>query len=152
MKKNEVILVIVTVILVVIIGIGFIFDKNEKVIKRTVGIEMTDNMKVVSMEKRGFLLYRTGYTAKIQIDYDNDPDILYAAFTNMYGTKGLFLSYEEYTKFASEVLDGETIKPNPLVDSLIFVLGVEDNNQYEVVYIMATEAEGEAYLYIYFAR
>lgn len=152
MKKNEFILIIVAVILVIVLGIGFYMDNNKKLIKRTIDLEVTEDMEIISMEKRGFLLYRTGYSAKIKIDYDNDPELLFNAFKDTYHTEGLFLTYDEYIKFAGEVLDKERIKPTPLQDSLVYVLGVEDMNKQEVVYILDTEGAESAYLYIYFAR
>lgn len=152
MKKNEFILLIVTVILVIVIGIGFIRDNNKSLIDRTIGLEVTDDMRIDSMEKRGFLLYRSSYTAKIALGEDYDPSVLVNAFGATYEAAGEYLSSDEFSQFKEQVLDGEKIVPFPVGGSYVYVLGVQDNKNNEVVYIIDLEAGDQAYLYIYFYR
>lgn len=152
MKKNEFILLIITVVLVIVIGIGFIRDNNKSLIDRTIGLEITDDMRINSMEKRGFLLYRSSYTAKIALSEEYDPQILIDAFGATYEATGEYLSPDQFSQFKTQVLDKEKIVPNPVAESYVYVLGVQDDNKNEVVYIIDLEAGDQAYLYIYFYR
>ncbi|MCQ2529522.1 MAG: hypothetical protein MJ108_10465 [Saccharofermentans sp.] len=152
MKKNEFILLVITVILVIVIGIGFIRDDNKSLIDRTIGLEVTDDMRIDAMEKRGFLLYRSSYTAKIALSEEYDPQVLIDAFGATYEATGEYLSSDEFSQFKTQVLDNEKIVPNPVSGAYTYVLGVKDDKNNEVVYIIDLETGDKAYLYIYFYR
>ena len=151
MKPKELVLIVITIIMVIILGIGFYRDDNKKVIKRTIGLEMTDDYKIEKMEKRGFLLYRTSYSARIRLNSAN-PDVMVEALVSKYNANGEFIYYTDFVDFKNEVLDKETIVPNPDYNSVIFVMGVEDEDGHEVVYMVDVEGENLTYLYVYYSR
>ena len=152
MKKNEFIMAIIAVVLLILFGISFIVDSNERVIKRTVDLELSDTMEIVEMEKRGFVFSRSSYTAKIKIDMDTDVDVLINALSSSYNVGGDILPYDDFVEFKKEVLDSEKITPVPTLNTNVYVVGVKDVHNSTVVFIMDTEGDDEAFLYIYYAK
>lgn len=151
MKKGEFILLISVILLGVVLVIGFIRDGNESLIERTSGLAIEEPQKVVEINKRGFLLYRSGYDAKIKIDFENDPDAFAIALTETYES-GEVMSYEEFMAFKEDVFDGMEIVPNPTSGTNVFVLGAGEEYGENIVYVIDCENDTEAYLYIYYNR
>ena len=154
-KKSDVILVAVTVILVIVLIGGFIYDRNDALLERTnfFPIASDKNLKVVKMEKVGFLYMRAYYEAKVQI-LDNNPDKYIINIASTYQANGQMFDYTQYKEYESKVLDKVTLKPDPRQDSFIWVLAVplDPNSSKNIVYIISVEGEGEAYIYMYYSR
>ncbi len=154
-NKKDIILIAVTIILVIVLVAGFIYDRNSAVIARTnyFAINGDDNLEIVKMNKYGFLFMRAGYEAKIRIK-DNKADQYIVRIAETYGGAGQMFDYSQYKKYEAEVLDKVTLKPNPREDSFIWTLGVplEENSTKNIVYIVSVEANGESYIYLYCSR
>lgn len=154
-NKKDIILIAVTIILVIVLVAGFIYDRNSAVIARTnyFAINGDDNLEIVKMNKYGFLFMRAGYEAKIRIK-DNKADQYIVRIAETYGGAGQMFDYSQYKKYEAEVLDKVTLKPNPREDSFIWTLGVplEENSTKNIVYMVSVEANGESYIYLYYSR
>ena len=154
-KKSDVILIVVTIILIGVLIGGFIYDRNEALLERTnfFAINADENLKLVRMEKVGFLYMRAGYEAKLQIQ-DGAADHYIIRIAQTYGGDGQMFDYTQYKKYEADVLTGATIKPNPRTDSFIWVLGVPLSNttSENIVYIITIEGNGDAFIYLYYSR
>jgi hypothetical protein len=153
--KKDVILIIVTVILVIVLIVGFIYDRNSAVLQRTnlYDVSVDDNLEVVKMNKVGFLYMRAAYEAKLKIKNGNAQDYI-ITLASVYGGMGQMFDYTQYKQYESEVLTNVSIKPNPMQDSFIWVLGapLKENSSENIVYIISLEGENEAYIYLYYSR
>ena len=154
-KKTDIILILVTIILVIVLIGGFIYDRNSALLARTnyFAINGDDNLELVKMNKAGFLYMRAGYEAKIKIK-DGRADNYIIRIAETYGGAGQMFDYEQYKQYEAEVLDRVSLKPNPREDSFIWILGVplEENSSKNIVYIVTIEGEGEGYIYLYYSR
>ena len=152
--KKDVILIVVTVILVIVLIVGFIYDRNSAVLQRTnlYDVSVDDNLEVVKMNKVGFLYMRAGYEAKLRIK-DGLAAKYIVRIAETYGGEGELFDYDQYKEYEAKVLDRVTIKPNPLQDSFVWMLGVplEENSSKNIVYIVTLENDG-AYIYLYYSR
>jgi hypothetical protein len=153
--KKDVILIVVTVILVIVLIVGFIYDRNSAVLQRTnlYDVSVDDNLEVVKMNKVGFLYMRAAYEAKLKIKNGNAQDYI-ITLASVYGGMGQMFDYTQYKQYESEVLTNVSIKPNPMQDSFIWVLGapLKENSSENIVYIISLEGENEAYIYLYYSR
>ena len=153
--KKDVILIVVTVILVIVLVVGFIYDRNSAVLQRTnlYDVSVDDNLEVVKMNKVGFLYMRAAYEAKLKIKNGNAQDYI-ITLASVYGGMGQMFDYTQYKQYESEVLTNVSIKPNPMQDSFIWVLGapLKENSSENIVYIISLEGENEAYIYLYYSR
>ena len=153
-KKTDIILIGVTVILVIVLIGGFIYDRNSALLARTnyFAINGDDNLELVQMEKVGFLYMRAGYEAKLRIK-DGLAAKYIVRIAETYGGEGELFDYSQYKEYETKVLDRVTIKPNPLQDSFVWMLGVplEENSSKNIVYIVTLENDG-AYIYLYYSR
>ena len=147
--KKDVILIVVTVILVIVLIVGFIYDRNSAVLQRTnlYDVSVDDNLEVVKMNKVGFLYMRAAYEAKLKIKNGNAQDYI-ITLASVYGGMGQMFDYTQYKQYESEVLTNVSIKPNPMQDSFIWVLGapLKENSSENIVYIISLEGENEAYI------
>ena len=165
MKRKEVVLIAITVVLLIVMIVGFVRDRNEAVLKRTLPFEYTDDMEVVEMEKKGMLLARTSYEAKIRVECDD----IYELFEMIWDAAGVavenpednYIEADEYERFKATVLRDSDIVPEPDPDTRVWAFGFEDggHDYYCVVDIEGSSigAEGnveggEIYLYVYYTR
>jgi len=154
-KKREVILIAVTVILVIILGIGFYYDRNEALIDRTNLVKITEdsNLKLEKINKAGFLFARQYYEARFRI-VDNQWERYFQSIGAAYGGGGGICGMEGYRQFEAQALAKSSLKPQPKADGLIWILGstLGSDTAQNVVYVIAEEVDGNAYLYIYYSR
>lgn len=155
MKKRETILIVVTVILVIILGIGFYYDRTSALLDRTnaVPISSDPNLQLEKINKAGFLFARSAYEAKFKItnnDYENYINVLSIG----YGGGGGYCGLDGYNQFAEKALAKASLKPQPKSDAVIWILGSKLGNDTEqnVVYIIDQEADGKSYLFVYYSR
>lgn len=156
MNKKDIVLIIITVALVLVLAGGFFYDRTGALLDRTNLIPITsdENLEVSSIDKYGFLYYRVGYEAKLKI-VDGYWEQYYMNICNAYGSlKGLFMDKEEFETYKQEVLDGHNMIPQPSEEAVIWIFGstIDPHKKDNVVYIIDQEADGNAYLYIYFSR
>lgn len=155
LTKKEAILIVITVILVIILGIGFFYDRNSALIDRTnaVAFSKDSNLKLEKMNKAGFLFARQSYEAKYRI-VDNKWDIYFGRISQAYGGGGGLCGIEGYKQFESQALVKASIKPVPKADATIWILGSKlgKDTTENVVYVIDTEGDGNSYLYIYYSR
>ncbi len=153
-KKSDVILICVSAILVIVLIGGVIYDRDSALLERTnyIVINGDDNLELVKMNKVGFLYMRAGYEAKLRIK-DGLAAKYIVRIAETYGGEGELFDYDQYKEYEAKVLDRVTIKPNPLQDSFIWMLGVplEENSSKNIVYIVTLENDG-AYIYLYYSR
>ncbi|MBR2548630.1 MAG: hypothetical protein IKE92_01280 [Clostridiales bacterium] len=153
-KKSDVILICVSVILVIVLIGGVIYDRDSALLERTnyIVINGDDNLELVKMNKVGFLYMRAGYEAKLRIK-DGLAAKYIVRIAETYGGEGELFDYDQYKEYEAKVLDRVTIKPNPLQDSFIWMLGVplEENSSKNIVYIVTLENDG-AFIYLYYSR
>ena len=154
-KKTDLILIVITVILVGVLIGGFIYDRNSALLDRTnhFAISSDDNLELVKMNKAGFLFARAGYEAKIKIkDGNSENYIIRIAAT--YGAAGQMFDYEQYKQYEADVLDRVSLKPDPVADSFVWVLGttINDYSNQNIVYIVSLDNDGQAYIYLYYSR
>ena len=154
-KKREVILIAVTVILVIVMGIGFYYDRNSALIDRTnlVNFSEDPNLKLEKMNKAGFLFARQYYEARFRIQ-DNQWENYFQTIGAAYGGGGGICGVDGYKQFEAQALTKSSLKPNPKSDGLIWILGstLGSDTAQNVVYVIAEEVDGNAYLYIYYSR
>ena len=155
LKKREIFLIAVTVILVIVMGIGFYYDRSSALIDRTNMIKFSQdpNLKLEKINKTGFLFARQYYEARFKI-LDKNWDKYFDVISNAYGGGGGVTDLEGYKAFDEAVLQKASIKPNPKSDGLIWILGstLGSDTTMNVVYVIAEEADGNPYLYIYYSR
>ncbi|MBR2555649.1 MAG: hypothetical protein IKE94_12380 [Aeriscardovia sp.] len=154
-KKSDIVLVIITIFLVFILIVGFVYDRNSALLARTnqIAINGDDNLELVKMNKAGFLFARAGYEAKIKIkDGNSENYIIRIAAT--YGAAGQMFDYEQYKQYEADVLDRVSLKPDPVADSFVWVLGttIDDYSNQNIVYIVSLDNDGQAYIYLYYSR
>ena len=154
-SKKEKVLIFITVVLVIILGIGFYYDRTSALLDRTnaVPISSDPNLKLEKINKAGFLFARSAYEAKFQItnnDYQNYINVL----SIRYGGGGGYCGLEGYNQYAEKALTKASLKPQPKNDSVIWILGSKLGNDTEqnVVYIIDQEADGKSYLFVYYSR
>lgn len=155
LKKRELFLIAVTVILVIILGIGFYYDRSSALIDRTNRVEFSKdpNLKLEKINKAGFLFDRQYYEAKFRIQ-DNQWEKYFNVIGNAYGVGGGITNLEGYKAFETSVLQKASLKPNPKSDGTIWIFGTTlgSNTTMNVVYVIAEEVDGNSYLYIYYSR
>ena len=153
-KKTDMILIVVTVILVIVLIAGFIYDRNSALLARTNQFPVSEdqNLEIVKMNKYGFLFMRGGYEAKLRIK-DGKTDHYIVSIAETYGGSGQLFDYNQYKKYEADVMEKVSVRPNPRTDSFIWVLGVplEQDSTKNIVYIITLEGDGEGYLYMYYS-
>ena len=153
--KKEAILIVITIILVIILGIGFYYDRSSALIDRTnrVAFSQDQNLRLEKINKAGFLYMRQSYEAKFRI-LDNQWENYFEIISNAYGGGGGLCALEGYKQFESQTLTKNTLKPAPKSDALIWILGSKlgSDTAQNVVYVIDTEVDGNSYLYIYYSR
>ena len=153
--KKDTILIIVTVIMVIVLVIGFIYDRNSALLDRTNRLDITgdENLELVKINKVGFLYARAAYEAKVKIKNGAGDDYI-IKIASLYGGAGRIFDYSQYKAYEAYVLASQSIKPNPREDSFIWVLGVplKENTSENIVYIISLEGNDEAYIYLYYSR
>ena len=154
-SKKEKILIAVTVILVIILGIGFYYDRNSALLDRTnrVAISTDANLRLDKINKAGFLYMRQSYEARFRI-VDNNTEKYFEILSKAYGAGGGFCAIDGYKEYETQALAKNTIKPKPKADAIIWIMGapIDNKTKQNVVYIIDTEGDGNAYLYIYYSR
>lgn len=152
--KKEGILIFVTVVLVIVMGIGFYYDRTSALLDRTnaVPIASDPNLQLEKINKAGFLFARQYYEARFRIadnDYENYINVLSIA----YGGGGGYCNLEGYKDFAAKALPKSSLKPDPKSDSIIWIMGSKlgKDTEQNVVYIIDQENMG-TYLYVYYSR
>lgn len=154
-KKTDTILIVITLILVIVLAVGFFYDRDSALLDRTnrYSFSTDENLKVDKIEKAGFLYARAAYEARVKIlDGKSDEYICRLAYT--YGYEGQIFDSEQFKQYKADVLNKVTIQPNPSEGSFIWVLGapLEENSTKNIVYIVDIEGPGEAYIYLYYSR
>ena len=153
--KKDVILILVTVILVIVLIVGFIYDRNSALLSRTniYDVSIDENLELVKMKKVGFLYMRAAYEAKMKIKKGNAEDYI-VTLANVYGGTGQMFDSTQYKQYEANVLTNVTLRPQPQQDTFIWVLGskIKENSDENIVYIISLEGEGEAYIYLYYSR
>lgn len=156
-NKREKTMVTVTIALVIVLIISFIYDRNGAVLKRTLAYELPDDAKIVEMNKYGFSFYRVGYEAKILVNADNPEEIL-QCFVDGYDFSGSMMSGSEYADLQNLIFaeDGELsfakIKPEPAPGSGVWMCEVVTQDDHTIVQLLDIEAGDNSYLYIYYIR
>ena len=155
LKKREVFLIAVTVVLVIVLGIGFYYDRSSALIDRTNLIKFSQdpNLKLEKINKAGFLFSRQYYEAKFKIQ-DQQWDKYFDVISNAYGGGGGVTNIDGYKAFEESVLQKASLKANPKSDGVIWILGstLGSDTTMNVVYVIAEEVDGNPYLYIYYSR
>ena len=59
LKSREVVLIAIATILVIVLIVGFVRDRNTALLKRTAPFDYTSDMSIVEMDKHGMLLNRS---------------------------------------------------------------------------------------------
>ena len=155
LKKRELILIAVTVILVIVLGIGFYYDRTSALLDRTNALELSQdpNLKLEKINKVGFLFARQSYEARFRI-VNNKWETYYTVISSAYGGGGGFCKIDGYKQYEEQALSKATIKPQPKSDAVIWIMGSKlgkDTDQ-GIVYIIDQEADGNSYLYLYYSR
>ena len=153
--KKDVILIVVTVIMIIVLVVGYIYDRNTAVLKRTLDYAVTEdeNLEFVKMNKVGFLYMRAAYEAKFKIK-DSNADNYIIDIASHYGGLGQMFDYTQFKEYEADALSAVSIKPNPKEDSFTWVIGVplRENTDEKAVYIISIEADNNAFLYVYYSR
>ena len=153
--KKESILIVITIILVIILGIGFYYDRSSALIDRTNAVKFSQdsNLKLEKINKTGFLFARQSYEAKYRI-LDNKWDNYFGIISQAYGGGGGLCGIEGYKQFESQALTKVSLKPVPKADATMWILGSKlgKDTAQNVVYVIDTEDDGNSYLYIYYSR
>ena len=154
-KKKDKVLIAITVIVVIRLGIGFYYDRNSALLDRTnaVNISQDSNLKLLKINKVGFLFARQSYEARFRI-VDNNWEKYFDSFSTAYGGGGGICGIEGYKQFESQTLTKNALVPKPKADAIIWILGSKlgKDTEKNVVYIIDQEGDGNAYLYIYYSR
>ena len=152
---KEKILIAVTIILVIILGIGFYYDRSSALIDRTnhIAFSKDANLKLEKINKAGFLYARQTYEAKYRI-VNNKWEDYFNSISKEYNAGGGLCGIEGYKQFESQALTKNALKPQPKADAVIWILGTTlgSNTKQNVVYIIDSEGDGNSYLYIYYSR
>lgn len=155
MKKKEKILVAVTVIMVLVLAVCAYFDRTSALMGRTLAYELPADTKVVDIDKHGFLFYRVGYEAKVEINPENPEEIL-DLFTTCYGNTGEQLSYSDFEATANYMFENfysyVSLKPQPLPGTGIWMQDSDTADGHHILHFIDLEEGNHAYLYIYYVR
>ncbi len=155
MKKKDKILVAVTVIMVLILIVCFYFDRSSALLSRTLAYDLPSDVKLVDIDKHGFLFYRVAYEAKFEIDPEN-PEELLQCFVQGYEDSGRMLSQEEFDTMTEAMYvnyyDYVNLKPNPAPGSHVWFQEADTPDGHHVMHFMDVEEGEQAYLYIYYVR
>lgn len=155
LNKKEKILIFITVVLVLILAFGFYYDRSSALIDRTNAVKFSQdaNLKLEKINKTGFLFVRQSYEAKFRI-VNNQWQDYFGLISKAYGGGGGFCTIEGYKEFESQALTKNALKPQPKADATVWIMGAKlgPDTTKNVVYIIDTEADGNAYLYIYYSR
>ena len=156
MKKTDIVLIVVTIILVIVLAGGFIYDRNSALLDRTsyYKISEDENLEIVKMKKAGMLYMRAAYEAKIKVKNGAADDYVIALSQTYGGAQGQMFDYTQYKQYEADCLNGCTLLPTPRQDSFIWFLGVqlEEKSTKNVVYIISQENDGNTYIYMYYSR
>ncbi len=152
MSKRDIIMIAITVILVGVMVAGFIYDRTPALIDRTNPYAFSDdkNLKVIATEKKGITFRRVYYEVKMQI-LDGYWEQYYTKFDEEYGVPGTLMTNDEFDELSKTSFQTAGIKPVPASDSVVWFSGIEYET-YSLIYVTDTEADGNTYFYIYYAR
>lgn len=148
--KKDKILVVVTIVLLLVLAASFVWDRNTFVLQRTLKIEMTDDMELISMSKYGVMFYRKAYQARIRIDRDIAEQKL-DMIVNTYGTDPEIMDYDSYKEFADKTFQKEILRPAPLVGTEVAVIKALDG-EHQVTFMIDVENDTDAFIYVYYHR
>lgn len=150
MSKKDKILIVITIILVAVLIGGFVWDYNGFLLKRTLKIEITDDMDVISMNKAGTLFYRKAYEARIKLPREKAEDEL-NLIIQTYGADPEIMSDVDFAHFADESFKSELLKPQPVSGTEVAVVKATDGDDL-VTFMMDVENESDAFIYVYYYR
>lgn len=126
LSKKDIVLIIITVIMLGVLAGGFIYDRTPALLDRTncFLISTDENLKVVQIEKHGFLYNRQAYEAKIEI-VDGYWELYYSALSNLYENEGQFMDFKEFKKYADANLDRVSVTPHPSNEATVWLMGTK---------------------------
>ena len=150
MSKKDKILIVITIILVAVLIGGFVWDYNGFLLKRTLKIEITDDMDIISMNKAGTLFYRKAYEARIKLPREKAEDEL-NLIVQTYGADAEIMDDHEFSHFAEESFKSELLKPQPVTGTEVAVVKATDGDDL-VTFMMDVENESDAFIYVYYYR
>ncbi len=152
MSKRDIIMIAITVILVGVMVAGFIYDRTPALIDRTNPYAFSEdkNLKTIATEKKGIMFKRVYYEVKMQI-LDGYWEQYYTKFDEEYNAPGTLMSNEEFDEYSKTAFKNAGLKPVPASDSIVWLSGIE-YEAYSLMYVTDTEADGNTYFYIYYAR
>lgn len=151
MSKKDKRLIVITIIMIIVLVIGFVWDKNDFVLERTLDTHLSSEMEIKSMKKYGFMFWRKAYQAKILIS----PLDAQSTLTNLAYTLEVqpeVLSYDEFQKYKEESFEREVLVPEPINGTEVAIIKSVTSNGDYATYMIDIESDTEAYIYIYFAR
>lgn len=155
LKKKEIVLIFITVILVIVMGVGFYYDRSSALIARTNAVPIAEdpNLRLEKINKAGFLFMRQYYEAKFRI-MNNDLENYINVLSIGYGGGGGYCGIDGYNQYAEQALTKASIKPQPKSGAIIWIMGSKlgKDTEKNVVYIIDEEPDGNAYLYVYYSR
>lgn len=150
MSKKDKILIVVTVVLLVALVGGFVWDYNKFVLKRTLKIEITEDMDIISMKKVGILYYRRAYETRIRIPRDNAENVL-NDISQAYECEADVMPYNDYLTFAQQTFQKELVQPAPEANTEVAVIQATDGDHL-VTFMIDVENSNDAFVYIYYYR
>ena len=156
MKPKEKILVFITVMMVVILLAAAFYDRSPALLRRTLAYELPDDVKLVDIDKHGFMFYRVGYEAKFEINPENPEEIL-SCFLDGYDFSGSMLSYNEYKGLETELFSDSMysyvkLRPDPVAGSGVWSMEVITEDDHDILHFIDLEEGEHSYLYIYYVR
>lgn len=148
---KEWVLIAVSVILVIALIIGFVYDRDSALIERTNPFVISEEMDIQQVDKHGMLFYRQAYEAciKIPASYMQDLAMLIG---EAYDFGGEVMIYDDYMEISSDLLEGYTMVPTPVEGSYLWLASYKFDDGHEITYIMDEEGPDAAFLYIYYLR
>ena len=150
MSKKDKILIAVTIVLILALIGGFVWDYNKFVLGRTLKVEITEDMDIISMRKVGILYYRKAYEARIRLSRDKAEDML-NTIASKYACEPEIMSYDDYQSFANTTFQSELVKPAPELNTEVAVIKATDED-HMVTFMIDVENSNDAFLYIYYYR
>lgn len=152
MSKRDIIMIAITVVLVGVMVGGFIYDRTPALLDRTNPYQFSqdDNIKVIATEKKGLTYRRVYYEAKLQI-LDGYWEPYFSMLATGSGNPGEMMNKEEYEKYEQSALANAALKPVPKDDAVIWLCGLSYDT-HSLIYIITTENDGKAYIYVYYNR
>lgn len=150
MSKKDKILIVVTIVLVLVLIGGFVWDNNKFVLGRTLKFDITEDMDIISMNKVGILYYRKAYEARIRMPRDNAEETL-NKLMKIYGCDAEVMSYDDYQSFAKTTFQKELVKPAPEANTEVALIKATDGD-HMVTFMIDVENSNDAFLYIYYYR